>query len=115
MEKLVWEAKIRSPLDISKVWPREEAKRREVHGLVGTSCSKSRRWSMEQVPGSGPTCVSSEVPSRGGLGGKGPVLTFPRLEACVPFNAEVFRMVDFVVLISVGLRQWRCYLTMFVK
>lgn len=54
-------------------------------------------------PGSSPTCVSSEVPFRGGFGVKGPVLTFPSLKACVPFNVEVFRMVDFVVLISVGL------------
>lgn len=78
-------------------------KRREVHGLVGTGCSKSRRYSMKQVPGSSPTCVSSGVLSRAGFAVQGPVLTFPSLKACVPLLVEVFRMVDFVVLISVGL------------
>lgn len=58
---------------------------------------------MKQVPGSSPTCVSSEILSRGEFGVEGPVLTFPSFEASVPFNFEVFIVVEFVALINVGL------------
>lgn len=72
-------------------------------GGLGPGCSQSGRRNLKQVPGSSPTCVSSESLSRGGFGIEGPVLTFPSLKACVPFNFEVFRMVEFAALIFMGL------------
>lgn len=39
---------------------------------------------MKQVPGSSPTCVSSEILSRGEFGVEGPVLTFPSLRPVYP-------------------------------